>query len=357
MHPKLILTALIGVSLFVASTGNAANVNSPVSSGKSSEHARDTRTEPPVEPRVPIPPISTPNYRAIVERFGPTVVGINTEATVAAASSGLPEGMEGDPFFKFFQGIPGMEGRMPRPGVGTPVHGQGSGFIVGSDGLILTNAHVVRDATEVTVKLSDRREFKAKVLGSDPSTDVAVLKIDAKNLPVVNIGDPSRLGVGNYVLAIGAPFGFEQSATSGIVSAKGRSLPGDSYVPFIQTDVAVNPGNSRGPLFDAYGNVVGINSQIYSRSGGYQGVSFAIPIDVALNVKEQIVTTGKVSHARLGVTVQEVTQALADSFGLNTLQGALVSSVAPESAAQKAGLRPGDVIPKYNGKPISRSGV
>jgi len=236
------------------------------------------------------------------------------------------------------------------------VRGQGSGFIVGRDGIILTNAHVVRDASEVTVKLSDRREYKAKVLGSDPATDVAVLKIDAHDLPVVSLGNPKQLGVGDYVLAIGAPFGFEQSATSGIVSAKGRSLPGDAYVPFIQTDVAVNPGNSGGPLFDANGAVVGINSQIYSQTGGYQGLSFAIPIDVALSVKNQILATGKVSHARLGVTVQELNQALADSFKLPEPEGALVSSIARDSPAARAGLQPGDVILSYNGEPIIRSG-
>jgi serine protease Do len=222
--------------------------------------------------------------------------------------------------------------------------------------LILTNAHVVAGADEVTVKLSDRREYRAKVLGSDRSTDIAVLKINANNLPVVGFGNPNQLAVGDYVLAIGSPFGFEQSATAGIVSAKGRSLPGDAYVPFIQTDVAVNPGNSGGPLFDANGNVVGINSQIYSQTGGYQGVSFAIPIDVALKVKDQIVKTGKAVHARLGVTIQELNQGLADSFKLKQPDGALVSSIAPGSPASKAGLEPGDVILKYNGQPIKRSG-
>jgi serine protease Do len=208
---------------------------------------------------------------------------------------------------------------------------------------------------QVTVKLSDRREYKAKVLGSDLSTDIAVLKINATDLPVVTLGDPARLGVGDYVLAIGSPFGFEQSATAGIVSATGRSLPGDAYVPFIQTDVAVNPGNSGGPLFDANGAVVGINSQIYSRTGGYQGVSFAIPIDVALRVKDQLVTTGKVAHAHLGVAIQELNQTLAESFKLKQPDGALVSSVVPGSAAAKAGIEAGDVILKYNGKPIGRS--
>ena len=303
----------------------------------------------------PIAPATAPNYRAIVQRYGPAVVGINTEGMVRTSARGMPQEDGDDPFSQFFRGMPGMQGK---PG-GAPralVHGQGSGFIVGTDGLILTNAHVVRDAQEVTVKLLDRREYKAKVLGSDPATDVAVLKIDAHNLPVVNLGNPKQLAVGDYVLAIGAPFGFEQSATSGIVSAKGRSLPGDGYVPFIQTDVAVNPGNSGGPLFDAGGSVVGINSQIYSQTGGYMGLSFAIPIDVALSVKDQIVATGKVSRAQLGVTVQELNQSLADSFKLPQPEGALVASIAPNSPAAKAGLQPGDVILSYNGQPIGTSG-
>jgi len=232
----------------------------------------------------------------------------------------------------------------------------GSGFIISSDGLILTNAHVVRDAKDVTVKLSDRREYTAKVLGIDTATDIAVLRVDAKDLPVVRLGDPRNLEVGDPVLAIGAPYGLEQTATSGIVSAKGRSLPGDAVVPFIQTDAAVNPGNSGGPLFDGSGSVVGINSQIYSRSGGFQGVSFAIPINVALKVKDQIVSTGKAQHGRLGVTVQDLNQSLADSFGLKRVDGALVSNVAPDSAAAAAGLKSGDVITEVNGEPVLRSG-
>jgi serine protease Do len=220
------------------------------------------------------------------------------------------------------------------------VRGQGSGFIVSADGIILTNAHVVRDATEVSVKLTDRREFIAKVLGADPKTDVAVLKIDARDLPVVALGRTSDLRVGEWVLAIGSPFGFENTVTAGVVSAKGRSLPDDSAVPFIQTDVAVNPGNSGGPLFNARGEVIGINSQIYSRTGGYQGLSFAIPIDLALGIKDKLVAHGKVEHARLGVIVQEVNQALADSFGLDKPQGALVSAVEKGGPADKAGLQP-----------------
>jgi serine protease Do len=237
-----------------------------------------------------------------------------------------------------------------------PMRGEGSGFIISNDGTILTNAHVVQDAKEVTVKLTDRREFKAKVLGADPQTDVAVLKIDAKNLPVVKVGDVNQLQVGEWVLAIGSPYGLENTATAGIVSAKGRSLPDDTSVPFIQTDVAVNPGNSGGPLFNDRGEVVGINSQIYSRTGGFQGLSFSIPIDVAYKIKDQILQHGKVQHARLGVTVQEVNQDLANSFKLESPSGALVSSVEKGSAAEKAGLQPGDVVRQIDGKTIVSSG-
>ena len=355
---KLKSTTLALITAGIVATGTACAVSNPsdwfhgakpaISSSSGSSGLQ------PAVAAAPIGLVATPNYRAIVERYGPAVVGINTEGTSKASKQSLPGGLENDPFFRFFRGMPGLGGQMPRGDV--PVHGQGSGFIVGANGLILTNAHVVRDADEVTVKLSDRREYKAKVLGSDPMTDVAVLKINADNLPVVSLGNPAQLGVGDYVLAIGSPFGFEQSATAGIVSAKGRSLPGDGYVPFIQTDVAVNPGNSGGPLFDANGNVVGINSQIYSQTGGYMGVSFAIPIDVALHVKDQVVSTGKVVHARLGVSVQELNQTLADSFKLSQPDGALVSSVTPGSPAEKAGLQAGDVILKYNDQTIHRSG-
>jgi len=302
-----------------------------------------------------------PNYRAIVQRFGPAVVGITvagTQKPEGNAGRGLPPGMEDDPFFQFFKGIPGFGQGGPRGGgmPQQPFRGQGSGFIISDDGLILTNAHVVRDAKEVTVKLSDRSEYSAKVLGSDPVTDVAVLRIEAKGLPVVRLGDPKQLAVGDPVLAIGAPFGFEQTATQGIVSAKGRSLPGDAVVPFIQTDAAVNPGNSGGPLFSGNGEVIGINAQIYSRTGGYQGLAFAIPIDVALKIKDQIVATGKASHGRLGVTVQDLNQNLAESFGLKRPDGALVSQVAPGSAAAAAGLKAGDVITHVNGEALARSG-
>jgi serine protease Do len=316
----------------------------------------------------PVPMIAgggqVPNYRAIVQQFGPAVVGITVAGTQKAEGPAqgqgrsLPPGMEDDPFFQFFKGIPGYGQGGPRgEAPSQPFRGQGSGFIISADGLILTNAHVVREAKDVTVKLSDRSEYQAKVLGIDTVTDVAVLRIDAKNLPVVRLGDPKQLGVGDPVLAIGAPFGFEQTATQGIVSAKGRSLPGDAVVPFIQTDAAVNPGNSGGPLFSGTGEVIGINAQIYSHTGGYQGLAFAIPIDVALKVKDQIVATGKASHGRLGVTVQDLTQPLAESFGLKRPDGALVSQVAPGSAAASAGLKAGDVITHVNGEALARSGA
>ncbi len=312
--------------------------------------------EPVLNPAPVLGPIQAPNYRAIVRQWGPAVVGITVEGTRKIGLDGSP-GFEGgeDPFFQFFRGLPGAPFHGPHSPE-QPFHGQGSGFIISADGLILTNAHVVRDAQEVTVKLADRRELKAKVLGADPATDIAGLRVDATGLPTVRFGDPKALQVGDYVLAIGAPFGFDQSATAGIVSAKARSLPGDAYVPFIQTDAAVNPGNSGGPLFDAGGNVVGINAQIYSQTGGYQGLSFAIPIDVALHTKDQIVATGHASHARLGVMVQDLNQALAESFGLNRPDGALISSVDPDSPAAAAGLKPGDVITQVNGATIERAG-
>jgi serine protease Do len=301
-----------------------------------------------------IPPITAPNYRAIVARNQAAVVGITTASpmkTPVAQSFnfGNPNGDDDNPLLPFFRGAP-----MPRhPGI---AHAQGSGFLISSDGLLLTNAHVVDGATEVTVKLSDHREFKAKVLGSDRSSDIAVLKIDAHDLPTVRLGNSDQLGVGDYVLAIGEPFGLEETATAGIVSAKGRSLPGDGYVPFIQTDAAVNPGNSGGPLFDAEGTVVGINAQIYSNSGGYQGVSFAIPINLAVQIKDQIVKTGKVAHSRLGVEVQTLDQSLADSFKMKSPNGALVAKVVPDSAAANAGIKVGDVILKFNGDAIVDAG-
>jgi serine protease Do len=231
----------------------------------------------------------------------------------------------------------------------------GSGFVVGTDGLIMTNAHVVDGATQVTVKLADRREYKAKVLGIDKLTDIAVLKIDAKGLKPVTLGDPSTAKVGDWVLAIGSPYGFENSVTAGIVSATSRALPEGTYVPFIQTDAAVNPGNSGGPLFNIRGEVIGINSQIYSQTGGYQGLAFAIPIDVAKKVETQLVQHGSVQRGRIGVGIQELSQPLAESFGLQSPTGALVGSVDKNGPAAKAGIQPGDVLLSLNGKPIERS--
>jgi serine protease Do len=357
MKLKLLSLSLVASGLVAAGTVSAVDWHPSAwfnGDAAKTHKAAQGISNPEIRTSAPVANGMVPNYRAIVQQSGPAVVGIATEGISRASAAELPEELEDHPLFKFFGDAPGFGGQMP--GHGMPVRGQGSGFILSKDGLILTNAHVVDNAEEVTVKLDDRREFRAKVLGSDKATDVAVLKIDAKDLPVVAIGDPMKLGVGDHVLAIGSPFGLEQSATAGIVSAKSRSLPGDGYVPFIQTDVAVNPGNSGGPLFDANGKVVGINSQIYSRTGGYQGVSFAIPINVALNVKEQIVSTGKVVRPRLGVAIQELDQSLADSFKLESPNGALVSSVTPGSAAAKAGLQPGDVILKYNGEQIVRSG-
>ena len=297
-----------------------------------------------------------PDFARIAERYGPAVVNISVSGMKKVSDeerAAVPGLDPNDPLSEFFRRFQPPGGQGPSE---QPVRGQGSGFIVSDDGLILTNAHVVQDASEVTVKLTDRREFVAKVLGADPRTDVAVLRIEAKNLPTLPLGSSKAIKVGEWVLAIGAPYGFENSVTAGVVSAKGRSLSDDSLVPFIQTDVAINPGNSGGPLFNARGEVIGINSQIYSRSGGYQGLSFAIPIEVVTQVKDQIVATGKASHARLGVTVQEVNQSLADSFKLDRPEGALVAGVEPGGPADKAGLKSGDVILAVNGQPIVSSG-
>jgi serine protease Do len=292
-----------------------------------------------------------PNFTGIVARNGLAVVNVSVtnKAGKGADAVAMPRLDPNDPFYQFFRQF-----RVPMP-QGQPTHGLGSGFIVSPDGIILTNAHVVDGASNVTVKLIDKREFKAKVIGVDKTSDVAVLKIDATNLPTVKLDPGDDIQVGEWVVAIGSPFGFENSATAGIVSAKSRTLPDESYVPFIQTDVAVNPGNSGGPLFNMKGEVVGINSQIYTRTGGYQGLSFAIPINVALNVKDQLLQHGSVTRGRLGVTIQDVNQAIADSFGLKKPGGALISSVEKGSPAEKAGLATGDVILRYNGKDIANS--
>ncbi len=312
------------------------------------------------QPAAPIGTVAMPDFASLTAQYGPAVVNISVTGNVKTArnmqgNGGMPQMDPNDPFYQFFRrfGMPGQGG--PQQQQPQPSHGEGSGFIISADGIILTNAHVVRDSSEVIVKLTDRREYKAKVLGSDPQTDVAVLKIEAKNLPVVKLGDTKDLRVGEWVLAIGSPFGFENSVTAGVVSAKGRSLPGENFVPFLQTDVAVNPGNSGGPLFNARGEVVGINSQIYSQTGGYQGLSFAIPIDLAVKVEKQLASTGKVQHARLGVTIQDVNQSFADSFKLESPAGALVANVEEGGPAAKAGLKSGDVVLKFNGTPIVAS--
>jgi len=292
-----------------------------------------------------------PDFTELVEKQGPAVVNIST--TQSVRNPLLPQApnlQEDDPFYEFFRRF------IPQPG---PREFQsqslGSGFIISQDGYILTNAHVVEAAEEITVKLNDKREFKAKVIGADRRTDVALIKIDASGLPAVRFGDPGKLRVGEWVLAIGSPFGFENTVTAGIVSAKGRSLPQETYVPFIQTDVAVNPGNSGGPLFNLKGEVVGINSQIYSRTGGFMGLSFAIPIDVANDIAQQLRTGGKVTRGRIGVVIQPLSKELADGFGLPRTQGALVNSVEKGGPADKAGVEAGDVILRFDGKTVASS--
>jgi serine protease Do len=293
-----------------------------------------------------------PDFSQLVREYGPAVVNISVDATTPAAQGQpRPPVDENDPMYQFFKRF-----QMPMPKGGMPRHGMGSGFIVSADGYVLTNAHVVADAADVTVRLSDRRELKAKVVGADARTDVALLKVEANGLPTVKMGDAKSLKPGEWVAAIGSPFGLENSVTAGVVSATGRALPDSSYVPFIQTDVAVNPGNSGGPLFNMAGEVIGINSQIFTRTGGYQGVSFAIPIDVALNVKDQLAAGGRVVRGRLGIGIQEVNQALAGSFGMKTASGALVTQVEKGSPAEAAGLKAGDVVLKLDGKAIERSG-
>jgi serine protease Do len=293
--------------------------------------------------------VMLPDFTTLVKRYGPAVVNIRVIEKAQDEGSDNPFGPN-SPFAPFFRGLP-----FQAPPQEEPIRGEGSGFVIQSDGLILTNAHVVEGATRVTVQLTDRREYSAKVIGVDKTSDVAVIKIPVTGLQTVSLGDSNTLQVGQWVLAIGAPFGFENSATAGIVSAKGRTLPDSGYVPFIQTDVPINPGNSGGPLFNMQGQVVGINSQIYSRSGGYMGVSFSIPINVAMQVAHQILTTGHVERGKLGVVIQNVDQGLADSFGLPEPEGALVSSVEEGGAAARAGVQPGDVILALNGEPVQTS--
>ncbi|WP_206953984.1 DegQ family serine endoprotease [Trinickia acidisoli] len=307
-----------------------------------------------------------PDFSGLVETYGPAVVNISAKHVVKQTAQRSMQQLPVDPddpfyqFFKRFYGqFPGFNGGDSGGGGGgqddVPSASLGSGFIISNDGYILTNAHVVDGANVVTVKLTDKREFRAKVVGTDKQSDVAVLKINASNLPIVKIGDPNQSKVGQWVVAIGSPYGFDNTVTSGIISAKGRSLPNENYTPFIQTDVPVNPGNSGGPLFNLEGQVIGINSMIYSQTGGFQGLSFAIPIDEAMRVKDQLVKTGHVSRGRLGVAVQGVNQTLAESFGLQKPVGALVSSVDPDGPAAKSGLQAGDVILAVNGTAVNDS--
>lgn len=329
---------------------------------RSSADAGQAASGPVVATAVPTSPATSsarvtglPDFSALVADAGPAVVNISVTEKAEHPMMGGGEPSEGgdDPLSQFFHRF-----QMPSPEHAPPSHGIGSGFIVSPDGYVLTNAHVVADASEVTVKLTDRREFAAKVIGADKRSDVALIKIAATGLPYVRFGDPSQVRPGQWAIAIGSPFGFENSVTAGVVSATGRPLPDDnggSYVPFIQTDAAVNPGNSGGPLFNLDGQVIGINSQIYSRTGGYMGMSFAIPIDVALNVKDQLLKNGKVNRSRIGVAVQDLGQPLALSFGLTTPHGALVSAVEPQSPGERAGLKPGDIITSVNGRNIDHS--
>ncbi len=341
-----VLSVIAFVSLFAACTQ------------QSSSAAAATAPAPPAA--VSPPPLvrGLPDFTALVDAVGPAVV--NVKVAERAPARGRGDGAQANPFGdddafgEFFRKF-GIQPRMPQQ----PREGQGSGFILTNDGYVLTNAHVVEGATSITVTLTDRREYSAKVVGADEGSDVAVLKIDGRSLPTVRIGDPSRLRVGEWVVAIGSPFGFQNSVTAGIVSATSRQVPGEgptNYVNFIQSDVAVNPGNSGGPLFNLSGEVVGINSQIYSNTGSFAGLSFAIPIDIANNVREQLVKTGRVTRGRIGVSIQPVTAALADGYGLDRPRGALVTSVTEGGPAAKAGLRSEDIILRVNSRGVETSG-
>ena len=302
-----------------------------------------------------------PDFTRLVEEQGNAVVNISTTQAVRR-SAAVPQvpGMEDEDVLEFFRRFiprqpPGQGPQGPGPGPRPESRSLGSGFIISQDGYVLTNAHVVEGADEITVKLTDKREYKAKVIGADRRTDIALIKIDATGLPAVRFGDPAKLKVGEWVVAIGSPFNFENTVTAGIVSAKGRSLPQENFVPFIQTDVAINPGNSGGPLFNLRGEVVGINSQIYSRTGGFMGLSFAIPADVAIDVLKQLKDKGRVARGRIGVVIQEVSRELATSFGLDRARGALVNSVEKGSPAEKAGIEASDIIVAFDGRAVESS--
>jgi len=351
---------LAGVAIVAFAVGACSPQSSVAAAAAQSEQPAPVAapSQPPSSPQ----PVGTlngrvlPDFATLVEQVGPAVVNVSVLEKAHRVGKQSSEDTD-DPVQEFFRrfGMPNPSGPQGRGYQEQPRQGEGSGFIVSADGYILTNAHVVADADEVTVRTTDRREYSAKVVGLDKRTDVAVIKIEGKDLPVVRLGDPSKLRPGEWVLAIGSPFTFENSVTAGIVSATGRSMPGEDLVPFIQTDVAVNPGNSGGPLFNLNGEVVGINSQIYSRSGGYMGLSFAIPIDVANNVREQLVSNGKVTRGRIGVQIQEVNAQMADAFSLDRPRGALVGQVIADGPAQKAGVKVGDVILSVNGKGVERS--
>lgn len=293
-----------------------------------------------------------PDFTKLVEDNGKAVVSISTvkKAKRLGPQNGVPD--EQLEMLRRF-GFPFPFGDFNGPGMTPERRGQGSGFIIDPNGIILTNNHVVDGADEVTVHLTDKREFKAKVIGTDPKTDIAVIKIEGKNLPVVKLGKSDDVKVGEWVAAIGAPFGLDNTVTAGIVSAKSRNLPDEQFVPFIQTDVAVNPGNSGGPLFNMKGEVIGINSQIFSTSGGFMGLSFAIPIDLAVQIKDELMKNGKVSRGRLGILMQQLTPELAKSFNLKDAKGALIAQIEKDGPADKAGLRDGDIVIEYNGKPIA----
>jgi serine protease Do len=335
------LAAVAGVMVVVVAHQRSSAQSPP---------ARGTDAEQAVPAARPLAKVTgLPDFSDLVAENGASVVNISVLEKALKLGPGA-DPRAGDPLSQFFHRY-----QMPEPEHMPPAHGIGSGFIITSDGYILTNAHVVADAQTLTVKLTDRREFSAKVIGVDRHSDVALIKIDATGLPAVHFGDPSHIRAGQWVIAIGSPFGYENSVTAGVISGTARTLPDENYVPFIQTDAAVNPGNSGGPLFNLNGEVIGINSQIFSRTGGFMGMSFAIPIDLALNVKEQLLRTGKVSRSRIGVAVQEVNQQLAHTFGLTRPHGALISAVEPKSPGEKSGMKPGDVITSVNGREIEHS--
>lgn len=355
MTRQTLARSAAGLAAVVAVAGGYAYLQKDmISRAVAAPVATATATTAPASGVAPVAVAAPMDFSGIVDRYGPAVVNISTTAHAQRTSmQGLPPGMSpDDPFSEFFKRF---MPQMPQQRGDQIVRGLGSGFIVSADGLILTNAHVVDGAQEVNVKLTDRREFKAKVLGVDKQSDVAVLRISAKNLPVVQIGSPANTKVGEPVLAIGSPYGFENTVTAGIVSAKSRSLPDDTYVPFIQTDVAVNPGNSGGPLFNQRGEVIGINSQIYSQSGGYMGISFAIPIAEAMRVADELRAGGRVVRGFLGVLPDDITKEVAEAIGLGKAAGAVVRNVTAGSPAEKGGVEGGDVITKVDGKPVEKA--